>query len=69
MICLKCDICGNAFDFGGKTPNHVRFVRVNSTGDLYKTANYHICPDCYNAIKKAIDDRRKRTDPFEDDLK
>ena len=69
MICLKCDICGNAFDFGEKIPNHIRFIRVHSTGSADKIVDHDICPDCYNAIKKAIDDRRKRTDPFEDDLK
>lgn len=59
MICLKCDICGNAFDFGEKTPSHVQFVRVKSTGASYKTDNYDICPDCYNAIMKTIDDRKE----------
>lgn len=70
MICLKCDICDNAFDFGEKTPNHVRFVRVSSTGGSLNIANYDICPECYLAIKKAMDDRKKlRISPFEDDLK
>ena len=58
MICLKCDICGNAFDFGEKIPNHVQFARVTSTGNCNKNGCYDICPDCYNAIKKVIDDRR-----------
>lgn len=69
MICLKCDICGNAFDFGVKVPNHVRFIRIDSTGSYDRCRDHDICPDCYAAIKKAIDARRKKTDPFEDDLK
>lgn len=69
MICLKCDICGNAFDFSEETANHVRFVRISSTGGSLKIADYDICPDCYNAIKKTIDARRKTIDPFEDDMK
>lgn len=59
MICLKCDICGNAFDFDEKTTNHVRFIRVISTGDYYNIGDNDICPDCYNAIKKTMDDRKK----------
>ena len=69
MICLRCDICGKAFDFSAKTPNHIVFVRVTSTGVMNKAAEQDICPDCYNSIKKIIDNRRKRKDPFDDDLK
>lgn len=70
MICLKCDICGNAFDFGEKTPNRVRLIRMYSTGNSDKIVDHDICPDCYAAIKKTIDARRRKTvDPFEDDLK
>lgn len=59
MICLKCDICGNAFDFLGKTPNHIRFTHVYSSGGADRIDDHDICPDCYNSIKKAIDDRRR----------
>ena len=70
MICLKCDICGNAFDFGEKTPNHIRFIRVYSTGSADKIVDHDICPECYLAIKKTLDDRKKlRVSPFEDDRK
>jgi hypothetical protein len=69
MICLKCDICGNAFDFGVKVPNHVQFTRIDSTGSPDRRRDHDICPDCYAAIKKTIDARRKKVDPFEDDLK
>ena len=69
MICLKCDICGNAFDFGVKVPNHVQFMRIDSTGSYDRHRDHDICPDCYAAIKKTIDARRKKVDPFEDDLK
>lgn len=69
MICLKCDICGNAFDFGVKVPNHVQFTRIDSAGSLVRHTAHDICPDCYAAIKKTIDARRKSSDPFEDDLK
>jgi hypothetical protein len=69
MICLRCDICGKAFDFGAKTPNHIGFVQVTSTGSMNKATEMDMCPDCYNSIKKVIDNRRKRKDPFEDDLK
>lgn len=69
MICLKCDICGTAFDFAVKVPNHIQFKRIVSDGSLERHDERDICPDCYAAIKKTIDARRKRTDPFEDDLK
>ncbi|MDT3387936.1 MAG: hypothetical protein LIR46_09290, partial [Bacteroidota bacterium] len=67
MICLKCDICGNAFDFGGETRNHARFMHISSTGNSNKIIDRDICPECYLAIKKTLDERRKRTNPIDDD--
>lgn len=78
MKALKCDICNGYFDsissrraITKKTfPNRVEIGIVCNNGNYDNIYAYDICPDCYAAIKKAIDDRRKRgVDPFDDDLK
>jgi len=74
---LKCDICGSFFnslscisDVNKNTmPNDMTIYHHAENGNIKTVFDYDICPDCYNAIKKVIDDRRKRIDPFEDDLK
>lgn len=74
---LKCDICGSFFNAlscinivnKNTIPNDICVYLRAENGNTKTVFDYDICPDCYNAIKKAIDDRRKRTDPFEDDLK
>ena len=74
---LKCDICGSFFNGlscinivnKNTTPNDILVYLRAENGNTITVFDYDMCPDCYNAIKKAIDDRRKRTDPFEDDLK
>jgi len=74
---LKCDICGGFFNglscinvVNKKTmPNDMMIYYRASNGNTKTVFDYDICPECYLAIKKAIDARRKKTDPFEDDLK
>lgn len=75
---MKCDVCGRYFDsifsrraITKKTrPNHVEIGILCNNGNYDSIYAFDICPDCYYAIKKAIDDRRKRgVDPMEDDLK
>lgn len=74
---LKCDICGSFFnslscisDVNKNTmPNDMTIYYHAENGNTKTVFDYDICPDCYNAIKKTIDARRKSSDPFEDDLK
>lgn len=63
---LKCDICGAYFDYDSKyigisINSYSRYdpemVRKEKT--LLELTD--MCPDCYNAIMKTIDDRRSRT--------
>lgn len=62
---LKCDICGAYFDYDSKyigiainryNRYDVEMVRKEET--LLESTD--MCPDCYNAIMKTIDDRRSR---------
>ena len=68
MKALKCDICGGYFD-GLTCLNDVEeTTSPNKLSIYYRTDNGHvqdwclldICPECYMAIKKTMDDRIKR---------
>lgn len=77
MKALKCDICGGYFDSVSSRrlitkkmrPNRVELGVMCDNGNYDDTYVFDICPDCYAAIKKTIDARRKTVDPMEDDLK
>ena len=63
---LKCDICGAYFDYDSKyigifinRYNRYDTEAVRNEKPLLEPAD--ICPDCYNAIMKTIDDRRLRS--------
>lgn len=75
---LKCDICGSFFNgltcikIVNKTtlPNDICVYHRAQNGNTQTVFDYDICPECYQAIKKTMDDRKKlRISPFEDDLK
>lgn len=71
---LKCDICGSYFDYDSKYVGisincYSRYDPEMVRKEKTVLGLTDMCPDCYNAIMKAIDERKKRTDPFEDDLK
>lgn len=79
MKALKCDVCGGYFDgietisglTKSKKPNKLQVYYEAESGKKKYDLDVDICPDCYNAIKKAMDDRKKIhiSDPNEDDLK
>lgn len=63
-LALKCDICGTYFDYDSKYTGISinRYSRydpeiVRKEKTLLERTD--MCPDCYNAIMKTIDDRRK----------
>ena len=73
---LKCDICGGLVEFvtleKGRhiIPNKLQFYYKDEFDEKSKGSLFDICPECYAAIKKTVDDRRKITiKPNEDDLK
>ena len=79
MKALKCDMCGGYFD-GIETirdmpestkPNRLQVYYDAESGKKKYDMDVDICPDCYKAIKKALDDRKKFciSDPNDDDLK
>lgn len=77
MKALKCDICNNYFNSLSTkeavetiTCNRIAMGTCSDKGRYFSELDCDICPDCYAAIKKTIDDRRKITiEPNEDDLK
>lgn len=79
MKALKCDICGSYFDSidtirdmpENKKPNKLMIYYEAESSKKKFDLDVDICPDCYKAIKKALDDRKKIhiSDPNEDDLK
>ncbi len=74
---LKCDICGGFFNSlscisvinKNTIPNDMMIYYRASNGNTITLFDYDICPDCYNAIVKTIDARRKTINPMDDDLK
>ncbi len=68
-LALKCDICGTYFDYDSKyigiainrynryDYNRYDTEMVRKEKTLLELTD--MCPDCYNAIMKTIDDRRK----------
>ena len=77
MTALRCDICKAYFDTRStkeaaenKTCNRIAMGAYSNRGHYFSKLECDICPDCYAAIKKTIDDRRKITiNPNDDDLK
>lgn len=70
MKALKCDVCGGYYDCSNNSSIVTGFAYLNRYEGLVGD-KIDICPECYKAIKKALDDREKLviTDPNEDDLK
>lgn len=75
---LKCDICGSFFDSIARVsiinkntkPNKLSIYYRADNGNAQDECDIDICPECYLAIKKTLDERKKlRISPFEDDLK
>lgn len=70
MLALKCDNCGRYFDFGNKDDiNRITYGHESTDGRVVYSAIKNICPACMAAITKALEDRKKRINPVEDDLK
>lgn len=72
----KCNACGKLYDMhnikgaiAAKGTHAIILKDISLSGNNYNIKSYDLCPDCYNAIMKVIDERKKRDDPFEDDLK
>ena len=57
MMALKCDICGGFFN-GLTCINSMKVYYHASNVNTKTVFNYDICPECYQAIKKTIDDRK-----------
>lgn len=63
MRALKCDLCGNYFDYDKDHTGILIKRRGNGepfTSDLVILSPSDICPDCYNAIMKTIDERKQK---------
>ena len=78
MKALKCDVCGGYFDSictrgeitDTSIPNKINIYFHTESERIMVRDNLDICPECYKAIKKALDERRKITvNPNDDDLK
>lgn len=68
-IVLKCDVCGSIYNYGKEKPDSIAFFLYDDNGNGNQVSAYDICPDCYNAIVKALDGRKAIANRTEDDLK
>lgn len=68
-IVLKCDVCGNTYNYGTEKPENITFYCYNDDGEGIKLSSHDICPECYKAIAKALDGRKAIANRTEDDLK
>ncbi len=68
-IVLKCDVCGSIYNYGKKIPDGIAFFSYDDNGNAKDVGSHDICPDCYNAIAKALDGRKMTARATEDDLK
>lgn len=72
MMALKCDVCGGYYDYSNTSSEVTGFAYLNSDDGLVGDS-IDICPECYKAIKTALNNRKRITidcsDRSEDDLK
>lgn len=68
-VVLKCDVCGNTYNYGTEKPENITFYCYNDDGEGIKLSSHDICPECYKTIKRALDGRRMTVKATEDDLK
>lgn len=70
MIMLKCDNCGDLYDYGTGSPESISFhYYKEEDGTPILLGGMDICPACYVAIKSALNGRKKVVTATEDDLK
>lgn len=68
-VVLKCDVCGNTYNYGTEKPENITFFAYDDDGNTRSLGSYDICPECYKAIAKALDGRKAIANRTEDDLK
>ena len=70
MTVMKCDNCGDIYDYGTGNPEAVSFHYYRKEdGTAILINGVDICPECYKAIKRALDGRKAIANRTEDDLK
>lgn len=65
MKALKCDICGEFFDYNKMESTKLYYA--NNDGAINK--EFDVCPKCWAAMVKAFDDRRIQALPMVDGRK
>lgn len=70
MKALKCDNCGEYYDYTVSATTKIAFCRDNGA----VVSEKDLCPECLAAVTTTLEDRakikiQKKTDPLEDDLK
>ena len=70
MRALKCDNCGEYYDYTILSITKIAFCRDGGA----VVSEKDLCPECLAAVTTTLEDRKKikiqnKTDPFEDDRK
>ena len=70
MRALKCDNCGQCYDYDVMAITKLAWCKPDGS----VVGSKDICPECLAAVATTLEDRKKikihkKTDPFEDDRK
>lgn len=47
---LKCDACGEFFDYDEEIDNMTKIMKTNVINETWNVRSYHVCPKCVNQI-------------------
>ena len=58
---LKCDVCGELFEYDPSIPNTIEHYYVNALGTCsnHNYKQFNCCHDCFREITKVIEKRGK----------
>lgn len=56
-LAMRCDRCGQYFDYDGNTPNAVKVIQYRNTDKASFTYmnEFDLCPGCMNVVYHSLD--------------
>lgn len=66
-VALKCDICGEFFEYDPGIPNIIEYYHRNKNGGCSGFKKVDCCPVCFGEITKVFEERSKQKEGEEND--